>query len=128
MPARFALLLMLLAAPTGTAASAARRVYVVSWQNGGDGSAERRSLVAQADRQLRDELKRRGASVVESAQAAIVLKPSLEIFPGALKLSVIGVRNQKLLGTISMKAAGSNRDAQLRAIVSRACVEADSFE
>lgn len=127
MSARLALVLMLLTATGGSAASAPKRVYVVRWQ-GGAQSVEGRALIAQADRQLRDELQRRGASVVESARAAIVLKPSLEIFPKALKLNVIGVRDQKLLGTISMKAAGSNRDAQLKALVSRACSEAVSFE
>src|SRR5262245_15295480 len=121
---RFALMMvLLLASNVGTAAN--RKVYVVRWQSSAE-SAEGRALIAQADRQLRDELQRRGASVVENARAAIVLKPSLEIFPKALKLNVIGVRDQKLLGTISMKAAGSNRDAQLKAIVSRACAEADS--
>ncbi len=127
MSARLALTLMLLTATGGSAASAPQKVYVVRWQSGSQ-SAEARALIAQADRQLRDELQRRGASVVENARTAIVLKPSLEIFPKALKLNVIGVRDQKLLGTISMRAAGSNRDAQLKAIVSRACAEADSFE
>lgn len=127
MSARLALVLMLLTATGGSAAPASKKVYVVRWQSGAQ-STEARALIAQADRQLRDELQRRGASVVESASTAIVLKPSLEIFPKALKLNVIGVRDQKLLGTISMKAAGSNRDAQLKAIVTRACAEADAFE
>ena len=102
----------------------------MSWASTGEASPERSALIAQADRQLREELRRRGASVVEGQglRAAIVLKPSLEVFPRALKLSVVGVRDQKLLGTISTRAAGSNRDAQLRAIVNRACVEADLFE
>ena len=123
---RFALILALLST-TGAAAPAPRKVYVGRWQSSSE-SAEGRALIAQADRQLRDELQRRGASVVESARAAIVLKPRLEIFPRARKLNVIGVRDQRLLGTISMKAAGSSRDAQLKAIVSRACAEADSFD
>ena len=102
----------------------------MTWSSGADASPERRALIEQADRQLRDELRRRGAFVVEAqtSAATIVLKPSLEIFPRALKLNLVGVRDQKLLGTISTKAAGSNRDAQLRAIVNRACVEADQLE
>ncbi len=130
MSSRLALFAMLLVGSFGSAASAPRRVYVVSWAAAGQASPERSALIAQADRQLRDELRRRGASVVEGQglRAAIVLKPSLEVFPRALKLSVVGVRDQKLLGTISTKAAGSNRDAQLRAIVNRACVEAELFE
>ena len=113
----------------GTLASSARpqRVYVVKWGSGIDASPERRALTEQLDRQLRDELRRRGASVVEQSVQAIVLKPSLEIFPRALKLNLVGVRDQKLLGTISMKAAGSNREAQLRAVVNQACLEADLF-
>ena len=86
-------------------------------------------MIAQADQQLREELRRRGASVVEGqpGAAAIVLKPSLEVFPRAMELHLVGVRDQKLLGTISMKAAGSSRDAQLRALVTRACVEAEQL-
>lgn len=129
MPARLALAALLLFGSLGAAAPAPRRVYVLSWSTGGEASPERSALTAQVDRQLRDELRRRGATVVErpGATAAIVLKPSLEIFPRALKLSLVGVRDQKLLGTFSTKAAGSNRDAQLKAIVSRACLEADLF-
>ncbi len=126
MLARLALGALLLA---GSAASSARaqRVYVVKWGSGADASPERRALTDQLDRQLRDELRRRGASVVERGVQAIVLKPSLEIFPRALKLNLVGVRDQRLLGTTSMKAAGSNREAQLRAVVNQACLEADLF-
>lgn len=127
MPTRFALALLLLGGMLAPAAGAPRRVYVVRWAGAGD-SVESRALVAQADRQLRDELMRRGASVVEQSSEAIVLKPSLEIFPRALKLSVVGVRQQRLLGTISTRAAGSNRTAQLEAIVFRTCVEAELLE
>ena len=127
MPTRFALAALLLAGMMAPAASAPRRTYVVRWTGVGE-SIEGRALVAQADRQLRDELTRRGGSVVEQSSHAIVLKPSLEIFPRALKLNVVGVRDQRLLGTISTKAAGSNREAQLKAIVGRACVEAELLE
>ena len=126
MSARLALAILLLAG-TMVSGAAPHRVYVVSWGQGGDVSPEGRSLIAQADRQLRDELRRRGASVLEGqpGAAAIVLKPRLEVFPRAMELQLVGVRDQKLLGSISMKAAGSNREAQLRALVSRACAEAD---
>lgn len=127
MPTRFVLAALLLGGMLAPAASAPRRVYVVRWAGAGE-TVEGRALVAQADRQLRDELQRRGASVVEQSSQAIVLKPSLEIFPRALRLSVIGVKDQRLLGTISTKAAGSNREAQLKAIVGRACVEAELLE
>jgi hypothetical protein len=128
MPARLTLTLLLLVGAACSAASASRKVYVVDWADATEGSAERRALVAQADRQLRAELQRCGSVIEGQSARAIVLKPSLEIFPSALKLSLMGLRNQKLLGTVSMKAAGSNREAQLRAIVSRACIEADSFD
>lgn len=127
MPTRLVFALLLLSGMVAPAASAPRRVYVVRWAAVGE-SVESRALVAQADRQLRDELMRRGASVVEQSSQAIVLKPSLEVFPRALKLNVVGVRDQRLLGTISTKAAGSNREAQLKAIVGRACVEAELLE
>lgn len=107
------------------------RVYVVSWSEG-DRSPEVRALTELADRELREELLRRGAAVVESSPApsgAIVLRPSLEVLPGALKLNVVGLRStdRALLGTISTKASGSTRSAQLRAVVKRACHEADQL-
>ena len=127
MPTRFVLATLLLAGMMAPAASAPRRVYVVRWTGVGE-SLEGRALVAQADRQLRDELTRRGGSVVEQSTHAIVLKPSLEIFPRALRLSLVGLKDQRLLGTISTKAAGSNREAQLKAIVGKACSEAELLE
>jgi hypothetical protein len=131
MLARLALVTSLLAG-TMVSGAAPRRIYVVSWGNPVDASPERRSLIEEVDRQLRDELRRRGASVVEgrTLSSAIVLKPSLEVFPRALTLNLVGVRSadQQLLGTISTRAAGSTRAAQLRAIVARACVEADELQ
>lgn len=128
--ARFALGTLLLVGTLGSAATAPK-VYAVSWSQV-EGSSERRALTEQIDRQLRDELRRRGATVVDvnAAGSAILLKPRLEIFPRALELNVVGVRgaDRKLLGTISMRAAGSSRQAQLKALVTRACAEADQLE
>ncbi len=109
------------------------RVYVVRWADAADASPERRALIEQADRQLRDELRRRGAAVVEapvSSPAAILLRPSLEVFPLGLRLNLVGVRgrDQAVLGTVSTKASGSTRAAQLRAVVQRACSEAEALE
>ena len=108
------------------------RVYLVTWVAAAEASPERRALMAKFDVQLRDELRRRGATVIDkkSGVPAIVLRPSLEVTPKGLKLNMIGLRgaDQKLLGSVSVKAAGSTRDAQLRAIVSQACSEADQFE
>lgn len=127
MLARLALGTLLLAG-TLVSGAAPRRVYVVTWGNVVERSPERRALIEQADQQLREALTRRGAEVIEGqAGSAIVLKPSLEVFPQALGLRLVGVRDQKLLGSVSMKAAGSSRNAQLRALVSRACVEAEQL-
>ena len=113
---RFAPLVLLLG---GTLAFAAPR-YLVTWPPAGDESAERRALVAQVDRRLRDELQRCGDG--------LVIEPSLEIFPRALKLNLVVLRDRRLLGTISTKAAGSSREAQARAIVTRVCHEADQLQ
>ncbi len=86
--ARFALGTLLLVGTLGSAATAPK-VYAVSWSQV-EGSSERRALTEQIDRQLRDELRRRGATVVDvnAAGSAILLKPRLEIFPRALELNV----------------------------------------
>jgi hypothetical protein len=125
--------LLLIASMLGAALSSAApspRVYVVSWA-GGERSPEAHALVEQADRALRDELRRRGANVVDSAPAvgAIVLRPSLAVLPQALELKVVGLRStdRALLGTISTRASGSTRSAQLRAVVQRACREAEEL-
>jgi len=100
-----------------------RRAYVVAWGREGAESEEQRALIDQVDRRLRNCGEGTGSQTV-------VLKPSLEIFPRALKLNVVVMRSadRKFLGSISTKAAGSSRDAQLRAIVTRVCHEADQLE
>lgn len=131
MRARIALGALLL---VGTVASAAvpQRLYVVSWGNPGQCTPERRALMEQFDRQLRDELSRQGAAVVDrkDPRGAIVLRPSLEVQARTLKLNLVGLRSsdQKLLGSASVKASGASRAAQLRALVKRACAEADQFD
>lgn len=117
---------------SGTLAAASpRRTYVVSWGTTGDLSAENRALIEQCDRQMRAELHRRGATVTDrkDAHTAIVLRPTLEVVPQGLKLEMIGMRNadKKLLGSVSVKAGGSSRAAQLRALVKHVCSEADEF-
>ena len=104
------------------ASATPRRAYEVSWGTVGDASAEQRALIDQVDRGLRDELQR---CDVGPTTDAVVLRPSLEISPRALKLSLVVMRSaeRKLLGTISTKASGSSRDAQLRAIFARVCRE-----
>lgn len=114
------------------AASSGRRVYVVRWADEPGSSPERRELVQQAERRFSDELRRCGASVLEGEppSTAIVLRPRLEVLPGGLLLRVVGVRggDQKLLGTISTRASGASRSAQLRAVLSRVCDEAGRLE
>lgn len=129
MIARLALVAALLVS-TGSSAISSPRVYALAWSREAGATPERRELVAQVDRQLRDELERRGASVVEAAgPSTIVLKPNLEVLPTAMRLEVIGVRgvDQKLLGTISAKASGASRSAQLKALVKRVCAESEQL-
>lgn len=113
------------AAPSG-------RVYRVTWGSAADPSSEGPALTAQLDRQLREELQRRGATLIDSAdpRAAIILRPNLRVTVRGLELSLVGVRStdQQVLGSASMKATGSSRNAQVEAIVKRACLEADRFE
>jgi hypothetical protein len=47
-----------------------------------------------------------------------------------LRLNVVVLRSadRKFLGSISTKAAGSSRDAQLKAIVTHVCREAEQLE
>ncbi len=126
------LLFAALLASSVVAGASPRRVYAVRWNAPSESSAEQRALIDEVDSQLRAELRKRGASIVDGASvaSAIVLRPSIEILPSALRLNVIGVRgaDQKLLGTISAKAAGSSRSAQLKALVTRACAEAEQLE
>lgn len=117
-------LILLLA--TGSSAVSTRRVYAVSWAR----QAESSALVSELDRQLRDELVRRGASVVEKVgPTTVVLKPSLQVLPGALRLDVLGVRavDQQLLGTINAKASGASRTAQLKALVKHVGAESEAL-
>ncbi len=127
-PLTFAALLL----ATSMACAATPRTYLVTWVAAAEATPERRALMEKLDRQLRDELRRRGGTVIDKkgAASAIVLRPSLEVLPKGLELNLVGVRDadQKLLGSVSVKAAGASRDAQLRALVARACLEVDQFE
>ncbi|MBL9037277.1 MAG: hypothetical protein JNG84_02060 [Archangium sp.] len=109
-----------------------RRVYVVAAAGGMAASPERQALLADFEEQLRAELRRRGATVVERAVAygTIVLRPTLTIAPHGLTLKLVGLRasDRQLLGAVSLKAAGSNRGALLRAMVARACNEAELLD
>lgn len=122
----------LLVASLACTAAQPRRVYCVTWGTDDDSTSEGRALTAQLDRQLRNELQRRGALVIdqEDPRAAIILRPHLDVSPRALALRLVGVRSadQQLLGSVSMKATGASRKAQVKAIVTRACLEADRFQ
>lgn len=133
MLARFALGIALLSATSVNAVSRSR-IYVIT--AGKRTQQAENELNARVRSQMRVELERRGALVADVVEyidgtvpSAIVLRPSIEILPSALKLNVVGVRagDQKLLGTISAKASGANRDAQVKALVSRACAEAEQL-
>lgn len=126
MLARLVTLTVLLMAGGSSAVSSAR-VYAVSWSRESRASPE---LVQQIDQQLRDELMRRGASVVDRiGPSTILLKPDIEVLPTAMRLNVVGVRavDQKLLGTISAKASGASRSAQMKALVKRVCAESEQL-
>lgn len=110
-----------------------RRVYLVTSPLPGGLSPESLALRAEFEFQLRDELRRRGATVLERQDervSAIVLRPRLEILPRGLSLELVGVRSgdKKLLGSISVKAGGATREAQLKALVRHACFEASQFD
>lgn len=131
--ARLALGLALLTATSVNAVSRSR-IYVISAAT--RGPAAENELNARVRVQMRHELEKRGAFVIDvvdyldgAAPSAIMLRPSVEILPSALQLNVVGVRaaDQKLLGTISAKASGASREAQVRALVARACAEAEQL-
>lgn len=125
--ARLALGLALLMATSVNAVSRSR-IYVISAATRAQGATN--ELNARVRVQMRHELEKRGAFVLDvEAPTAIVLRPSGEILPSALQLNVVGVRaaDQKLLGTISAKASGASRDAQVKALVVRACAEAEQL-
>ncbi|MGV3623914.1 MAG: hypothetical protein ACO1OB_24060 [Archangium sp.] len=126
MLARLAMLTVLLTAG-GSSAVSSVRVYAVSWSRTSSASPE---VVQQVDVQLREELKRRGASVVDRVgPSTILLKPEIEVLPTAMRINVLGVRavDQKLLGTISAKASGASRTAQMKALVKRVCAESEQL-
>lgn len=81
---------------------------------------DQRALTDQAARELR----------ACSARPSLVLKPSLEVFPQALRLKVVVLRSadRSVVGSITTRAAGSSRAAQLRAAVAHVCREAGQLE
>lgn len=123
---------LLVACSLVSAAAPPRRVYCLTWGTTTDASTEGLALTAQLDRQLRDELQRRGALVLDhdEARGAILLRPRLDVSARGLELNLVGMRgaDRQLLGSVSMKASGSSRKAQVKAIVKRACLEADRFK
>ena len=125
------LLAALLAASSLSCATAAPsgRVYRVTW---GSTDLSSEGLATQLDQQLREALQRRGATLIDDAdpRAAIILRPHLSVTAHGLELNLAGVRStdQQLIGSASMKATGSSRNAQVAAIVKRACLEADRFQ
>ena len=108
------------------AASAWGRSIQVSWARD-EGSLERRQLIERADVQLKEELQRRGVTVlVRSGRDGVLLEPHLEVSATGLALRLITVRasDRALLGVVTLRGTGPNREAILRALVRRACDEA----
>lgn len=105
-------------------AGAPSRVYVVQWAGA---AAAQDVLTQELDRALKDELARRGGAVVSRPRAgAIVLSARLEVLPRGLRLEVLGLRgaDRAVLGSISTKASGASRAAQVRAVARRVGAEA----
>lgn len=98
-----------------------RQVYAVSWGTHSPASDEQRELIDQLDRRLR--------SCEDAPPRPLVLKPSLEVFPKALRLKVVVMRSsdRAVLGSITTRAAGASRNAQLRAVASQVCREASQL-
>jgi len=96
-----------------------RPAYSVKWGREAISSDETRTLIDQVDRRLR---------TCDDAppRSALVLEPRLAAFRGALELKVRGTGNADGtgLGSITTRAAGSSRAAQLRALVAQVCREA----
>ena len=132
MRAGVGVVVVLLAATVGLA-DPPRRVYLVSTPMPGGLSPESRALREAFEFQLREELKRRGATVLDRQDervSAIVLRPRIEVRDRGLSLDLVGVRShdKKLLGSISVTAGGATREAQLKALVRHACFEASQFD
>jgi hypothetical protein len=124
---RFALLLVLLAAPLADARPGAR-AWVLRWDV--SSSLDAHGVAADIDTALRQALRQRGDEVLEAPRHdAIVLRPSVVVEDRAVRLKVVGVdgATRQVLGAISLRAAGTRRDAVVRALVNRACLEAESF-
>jgi hypothetical protein len=127
MPSRLVLLLVLLAAPLADA-RLGTRAWVLHWDT--TSSLDAHGVAADIDTALRQALRQRGGEVLEAPRHdAIVLRPSVVVEDRAVRLKVVGVdgATRQVLGAISLRAAGTRRDAVVRALVNRACLEAESF-
>ncbi|MDX2012320.1 MAG: hypothetical protein SFW67_19145 [Myxococcaceae bacterium] len=127
MSSRLVLLLVLLAAPLADA-RLGTRAWVVRWDTAS--SLDAQGVAADIDAGLREALRQRGGEVLEAPRTdAIVLRPSVVVEDSAVRLKVVGVDagTKQVLGSISLRAAGTRRAAVVRALVSRACAEAEAF-
>jgi hypothetical protein len=127
MPSRLVLLLVLLAAPLADA-RLGTRAWVLHWDT--TSSLDANGMAAAIDAGLRAALRQRGGEVLETPRRdAIVLRPSVVVEDRAVRLKVVGVdgATRQVLGAISLRAAGARREALVRALVTRACDEAESF-
>ncbi|MCU0697458.1 MAG: hypothetical protein MUC96_13105 [Myxococcaceae bacterium] len=127
MSSRLVLLLVLLAAPLADARLGSR-AWVLRWDT--TSSLDAQGVVADIDAGLREALRQRGGEVLEAPRKdAIVLRPSVVVEDRAVRLKVVGVDavTRQVLGSISLRAAGPRRSAVVRALVSRACAEAEAF-
>jgi hypothetical protein len=66
---------------------------------------------------------------LRSCSPSLTLRPSLDVLPSALRLKVVVVRSadRTVLGSITTRASGASRQAQLRAVTTHVCREANQL-
>lgn len=80
-------------------------------------SPDESALLDQVDQRLR------------TCSPSLTLRPSLDVLPTALRLKVVVVRSadRTVLGSITTRASGASRQAQLRAVTTHVCREANQL-
>ncbi|MFT3838635.1 MAG: hypothetical protein QM723_16775 [Myxococcaceae bacterium] len=102
-------------------------VYAVAWTDAQQSTMASRAIQDQVDQQLRAELARRGAAVVnagEKSREAIVLKPRLLVDQDGTTFTVLKVgADRQVIGSVKTKVRGPQRDEKLRKLVQKAVEE-----
>lgn len=102
-------------------------VYAVAWTDAQQSTMASRAIQDQVDQQLRAELARHGAAVVnagERSREAIVLKPRLLVDQDGTTFTVLKVgADRQVIGSVKTKVRGPQRDEKLRKLVQKAVEE-----